>query len=81
MTDYNNKCATCKFMKKGKGRSGTCVKLTRDMNGGCYPYTVDFSRSWCVLYQKDPERSCICGVYKDDEFNFCPICGRNLREG
>ena len=80
MTDYNNKCATCKFMQKRKGRSGTCVKLTRDMNGRYYPYTVDFSRAGCVLYQKDPERSCICGVYKDDEFNFCPICGRNLKE-
>lgn len=81
MTNYNNKCATCKFMKPNKGRSGICEKLSRDIDGRHYPYAVDFSRVGCVLYKNAPERSCVCGVYKDAEFNFCPICGRNLRGG
>ena len=81
MIDYNNKCATCKFMREGTGRAGTCEKLSRDIDGRNYPYTVYFARAGCVLYQKAPEKSCVCGVYKDADYNGCPICGRNMREG
>lgn len=81
MIDYNNKCATCKFMKLNHGHAGICEKLSRDIDGVHYPYGVNFSTAGCVLYKKEAERSCVCGVYKEADYNFCPICGRNLREG
>lgn len=80
MIDYNGKCATCiHFTPHDTGRSGVCDELYREI-GRDYPYVTSFSRAGCVAYKLDDKRVCECGVYREGEYNYCPICGRCLRE-
>lgn len=77
MISYINKCATCKSFEKAKGkRKGQCL----NKNSKCSTaIKVTLGRTKCVHYSFDNSTLCKCGIYKEEDFNYCPKCGEQLK--
>lgn len=84
MIDYTSKCVGCiHFELAGNDGShgkrwGKCKKLIRDLPAN--PYNLNFCMAGCKYHEFASFRFCECGVYKEFEWSFCPLCGRFLKQ-